>query len=159
MVVVDVSLVSGGLDKQAGATDLLLAKRSFWLVAALRAGNTVILSLHASLETASALVMQGITLRLVFMASALLAFSFVEANAQIIFRIELRWNTQNVRVALRRLAIALPSVALLTVVTGVAHRVTQLLIPSLTQKILNPRPVLPLPAAVLPALQELVTDV
>ena len=49
MVDVGFCLVSGGLDKQAGATDLLLAKRSFRLVVALRADNTVILSLDTSL--------------------------------------------------------------------------------------------------------------
>ena len=62
MVDVGFCFVSGGLDTQAGATDLLLAKRSFWLVAALRADNTVILSLYTSLETASTLVMKGVAL-------------------------------------------------------------------------------------------------
>ena len=57
-----VSDTGDGLDKQAGATGLLLAKRSFWLVAALRADNTVILSLHTSLETASTLMMKGVAL-------------------------------------------------------------------------------------------------
>ena len=57
-----VSDTGGGLDKQVGATGLLLAKRSFWLVAALRADNTVILSLHTSLETASTLMMKGVAL-------------------------------------------------------------------------------------------------
>ena len=151
--------VSGGLGKQAGATDLLLAKRSFWLVVALCTGNTVVFSLHSSLETASTLVMKGVALRLVFVASAFLALTFIEAYTQIIFCVKLRRNAKDIRIALWGLAVALPPVALLAVVTGVAHRVTQLLIPSLTQKILNPRPVLPLPAAVLPALQELVTYV
>ena len=81
MIVVDVSLVSGGLDKQAGATDLLLAKRSFWFVVALCTGNTMVFSLHSSLETASTLVMKGVALRLVFVTSTLLAFAFVKANA------------------------------------------------------------------------------
>ena len=82
--------VSGGLGKQAGATDLLLAKRSFWLVIALCADNTVILSLDTSLKTAGTLVMKGVALRLVFVASALFAFAFVEANTQIVFCVKLR---------------------------------------------------------------------
>ena len=80
-VYVHVSGAGGGLDKQAGATDLLLAKRSFWLVVALRADNTVIFGLNSSLETASTLVMKGVALRLVFVTSTLLAFAFVKANA------------------------------------------------------------------------------
>ena len=49
MVDVGFCFVSGGLDTQAGATDLLLAKRSFWLVVALCADDTVVLSLDTSL--------------------------------------------------------------------------------------------------------------
>ena len=90
MVYVDFWLGSGGLDKQAGATDLLLAKRSFWLVVALRAGNTVILCFDTSLQTASTLVMKGVALRLVLVTGAFFAFAFIEANTQIVFCVKLR---------------------------------------------------------------------
>ena len=136
-----VSGTGRGLDKQAGASGLLLAKRSFGLVVALLTSNTVILSLHPSLEATSALVMQGVVLGLVLVASTLLAFFLVEANAQVIFCIELRRNAQNIRVARRGRTVALPPVALLPVVAGLAHRVTKLLISCFTKKILNPGPV------------------
>ena len=91
-----VSGTGRGLDKQAGASGLLLAKRSFGLVAALLTGNTVILSLHTSLEATSALVMQGVVLGLMLVTSTLLAFILVEADAQVILSVEFRWNAQNI---------------------------------------------------------------
>ena len=91
-----VSGTGRGLDKQAGASGLLLAKRSFGLVAALLAGNTVILSLHTSLEATSALVMQGVALSLVLVTSTLLALFLIETNAQIILCVEFRRNAQNI---------------------------------------------------------------
>ena len=113
--------VSGGLDKQAGATDLLLAKRSFWFVVALLAGNTMTFFLHSSLETASTLVMKGVVLRLVFVASAFLALFFIEAYTQVIFCVKLRWNAKNIGIALWGLTVALSPVTLLAVVAGVTH--------------------------------------
>ena len=100
--------MTGGLEMQTGATDLLLAKRSFWLVGALRTGDTVILSLYTSLETASTLVKQGVALRLVFVTSTLLALTLVVANAQLIVSVELSGNTQDIGVPLWGRTVALP---------------------------------------------------
>ena len=133
-----VSDTGGGLEVQTGATDLLLAKRSFWLVGALRTGDTVILSLYTSLETASTLVKQGVVLCLVFVTSTLLALTLVVANAQLIVGIELRGNTQDVGVPLWGRTVALPPVVLLTVVAILAHGVTQLLITGFPKKTFNP---------------------
>ena len=90
MFCVDLLFVSGGLGEQAGATDLLLAKRSFWLIATLRAGNTVILCFDTSLQTSSTLVMKGVALRLVLVTGTFFAFAFIEANTQIVFCVKLR---------------------------------------------------------------------
>ena len=59
---------------------------------------------------------------------------------------------------MRRLAVALPSIVLLTVVAASAHGMAQLLIAGFTEKILDPRPVRPLPAAVLPSLKKPMTN-
>ena len=130
--------MTGGLEMQTGATDLLLAKRSFWLVGALRTGDTVILSLYTSLETASTLVKQGVALCFVLVTSTLFALALVVANAQLVVGVKLRGDTQDVGVPLWGRTIALPPVVLLTVVAILAHGVTQLLITGFPKKTFNP---------------------
>ena len=74
MVDVGFCFVSGGLDTQAGATDLLLAKRSLGLVGTLDVGHSMTHFFDSSLQATGAFVQQGIILRF------LLALTFVEAN-------------------------------------------------------------------------------
>ena len=123
---------------QTGATDLLLAKRGFRLIGALRTGDTVILSLYTSLETASTLVKQGVALCFVLVASTLFALALVVPNAQLVVGVELCGNTQDIGVPLWRRTVALPPVVLLTVVAILAHGVTQLLITGFPKKTFNP---------------------
>ena len=133
-----VSDTGGGLGVQTGATDLLLAKRSFWLIGALRTGDTMILSLYTSLEAASTLVKQGVALCLVFVTSTLLALALVVTNTQVIVSVKLCGDAQDVGVPLRGRTVALPPVVLLTVVAILAHGVTQLLITGFPKKTFNP---------------------
>ena len=102
--------------------------------------------------------MKSVALRLVLVTGAFLAFAFIEANAQIVFRVKLRWNIQDIGVTLRGLAVALPPVALLPVVAVSPHGMAQLLVTGFAEKILDPRPVRPLPAAILPSLEKPVTN-
>ena len=153
-----VSDTGGGLDKQVGATGLLLAKRSFWLVGALRTGDTVILSLYTSLETASTLVKQGVVLCLVFVTSTLLALTLVVANTQLIVGVELCGNAQDVGVPRWGRTVALPPIVLLAGVAILAHGVTQLLITGFPKKTFNPWPVRPLEAAVFPSTKKSFRD-
>ena len=70
-----------GLDVQAGATDLLLTKRSLGLVGAVGVGHPMTFGLNSSLQTTGTLVQQGIVLCFMFMTCLLLALTFVEADA------------------------------------------------------------------------------
>ena len=133
-----VSDMADGLEVQTGATGLLLAKRSFWFVGTLGTGDTLILSLYTSLETSSTLVEKSVVLCLVFVTSNLIALALVVANTQLVVRVKLGGDTQDIGVPLRGLTVALPSVILLPVVAILAHGVTQLLITGFPKKTFNP---------------------
>ena len=107
-----------GLGGQAGATDLLLAKRSLGLVGTLDVGHSMTHFFDSSLQATGAFVQQGIVLRFMFMACFLFALTFVEANAQSIFSVKLCRNTKHVGVSRRMSTTALPPVGLLPVVAS-----------------------------------------
>ena len=92
------------------------------------------------------------------MTCLFLALTLVVANAQSIISIKLCRYPEHVGVALRGRIARLPTVRLLPVVTRPGERTAQLLETRLPQIILNPRPVLPVKHAVLPALQKLMRN-
>ena len=122
---------------QAGATDLLLAKRSLGFVGAARVVDSVTLSFNTCLQAPSTLVQQGIILCFMLVTNLLFAFTFVEANAQRILSVEFCRNAKDVGVALRRRTVALTASGLLPVVANLGPRATNLLEPCFSEETLN----------------------